>query len=93
MYVQQCTQLTGTNGRMLDHSYQVLAETPGRALALSGMLQALESDEILEQFERFSTRCVECLPATTTHATAKAVATEYPVNISGRSHPFPSRTR
>jgi hypothetical protein len=25
VYVQQCIQLTGTNGRTLDHSYQVLA--------------------------------------------------------------------
>ena len=68
VYVQQCTQLTGTNGRTLDHSYRVF----------------------LNRLRRFGDMPTTTTPNTCLQLEARRI---FPVNISGRSHPFPSRTR
>ena len=77
VYVQQCTQLTGTNGRTLDHSYRVF---PDRRRRFGDMPT--------------TTTPYTCLPREVRKSFHREGGDSiFPVNISGRSHPFPSRTR
>ena len=64
MYVQQCIQLTGTNGRLLDHSYRVLALSESIDCAIEGCSQwttRLEGGVI--RLHASSAKSNGCMPA------------------------------